>query len=167
MIRLEPMTHAHLRAVDAMIRDPDVLRFTRVPDPPPPDFVRHWYARYEQGRLDGTKDGFAIVDGDGEFLGLALVPEIEAEARTAELGYMVAPEARGRGAATEALRQLTDWAFDRGLIRLELRIDADNAPSVRVAERCGYTREGLLRSVHFKDGRRTDLLIYSRLPGDA
>ena len=62
--------------------------------------------------------------------------------------------------------QLTDWAFGRGLVRLELRIDAGNDRSVRVAERCGYTREGLLRSVHFKDGRRTDLLIYSRLPED-
>ena len=75
-------------------------------------------------------------------------------------------EARGRGAATAALLQLTDWAFGRGLVRLELRIDAGNDRSVRVAERCGYTREGLLRSVHLKDGRRTDLLIYSRLPED-
>jgi RimJ/RimL family protein N-acetyltransferase len=41
----------------------------------------------------------------------------------------VAREARGHGIATEALRQLTDWAFGRGLQRLELRIDTDNAAS--------------------------------------
>jgi RimJ/RimL family protein N-acetyltransferase len=50
--------------------------------------------------------------------------------------------------------------------RLELRGDADNVASRRVAERCGYTLEGILRSVYFKEGRRSDMFIYSRLPGD-
>jgi RimJ/RimL family protein N-acetyltransferase len=75
-------------------------------------------------------------------------------------------EARGRGVASEALRLLTDWGFSRGLHRLELRIGADNVASQRVAERCGYVREGLLRSLHFKEGRRSDIVVYSRLRSD-
>jgi [ribosomal protein S5]-alanine N-acetyltransferase len=50
--------------------------------------------------------------------------------------------------------------------RLELRGDADNEASRRVAERCGYTLEGILRSVYFKEGRRSDMFIYSRLQDD-
>ncbi len=103
---------------------------------------------------------------DGSFLGIAVAVRIDDEASEAELGYILAPEARGRGAATEGLRQLTEWGFARGLQRLELRVDGPNEASKRVAERCGYTLEGVLRSVYFKEGRRSNLFIYSRLPDD-
>ncbi len=62
---------------------------------------------------------------------------------------------------------VTDWALDGlGLARVELHIDPENAASLRVAERCGYIREGMLRSVHFKGDQRGDAVIYSLLPGD-
>ncbi len=166
-IRLEPFAEAHVEAVEEMLRDPDVQRYTRVPTPPPPGFARAWLGRYEQGRRDGTQEGFAIVDGEGTFLGLALAPTIEREARTVELGYVVAPGARGRGVARRALELLTAWAFSElDAARIELRISADNPASSRVAERAGYVREGVLRSVHFKQGIREDEEIWSRLPSD-
>jgi RimJ/RimL family protein N-acetyltransferase len=156
----------HLPAVRALLDDPDVLRFTRVPEPPPPDFPETWLELYERGRRDGTREGFAVVD-DGEFLGLALAPRIEREARTAELGYIVAPAARGRGVATTALRLLTGWAFaELGALRLELLIGVANDASKRVAERNGYRLEGVLRSFHLKQGLREDTELWSRLPGD-
>jgi RimJ/RimL family protein N-acetyltransferase len=167
-IRLEPFGDSHLGAVAAMLEDPDVQRHTLVPSPPPPDFPKQWLARYEEGRRQGTRDGFAIVDADGRFLGLALVVAIDLEGRTTELGYVVAPEARGRGVARRALELLTDWAFSElGVERIELRIAADNPASSRVAERAGYVREGVLRSVHFKQGIRTDQEIWSRLRSDS
>ena len=166
-IRLAPLAREHLPAVEELLRDPDVLRFTRVPEPPPPDFAETWLGLYERGRRDGTREGFAVVDGDGEFLGLALAPRIEREARTAELGYVVAPAARGRGVATTALRLLTEWALaELGALRLELLIGVTNDVSKRVAERNGYHFEGVLRSLHFKQGVREDTEIWSRLPGD-
>jgi RimJ/RimL family protein N-acetyltransferase len=66
-----------------------------------------WLERYEAGRREGTREGFATVDEDGTFLGLALAPRIERDAQTVELGYIVASAARGRGVATEALQLLT------------------------------------------------------------
>ena len=166
-ITLAPLAREHLPAVEELLRDPDVLRFTRVPEPPPPDFAETWLGLYERGRRDGTREGFAVVDGDGEFLGLALAPRIEREARTAELGYVVAPAARGRGVATTALRLLTEWALaELGALRLELLIGVTNDASKRVAERNGYRFEGVLRSLHFKQGMREDTEIWSRLPGD-
>ena len=166
-ITLAPLAREHLPAVEELLRDPDVLRFTRVPEPPPPDFAETWLGLYERGRRDGTREGFAVVDGDGEFLGLALAPRIEREARTAELGYVVAPAARGRGVATTALRLLTEWALaELGALRLELLIGVTNGASKRVAERNGYRFEGVLRSLHFKQGVRVDTEIWSRLLGD-
>jgi RimJ/RimL family protein N-acetyltransferase len=166
-VRLEPLSARHLDDLDALAHDPDVLRFTRVPEPVPPGFARTWLARYEAGRRDGTAEGFAAVGPDGTFLGLALAPDIDVEGRQLELGYIVAPSARGRGVATAILRQLTRWAFaELGALRAYLLIETGNAASIRVAERCGYVQEGVLRSVHLKQDRRADLTLWSRLPSD-
>jgi RimJ/RimL family protein N-acetyltransferase len=150
-----------------MLDDPDLLRFTRIPEPVPPGFARTWLERYEEGRAAGNREAFAVVDDAGEFLGLALAPGIDRDTATAELGYAVAPGARGRGVASEALRQLTEWAFgQQGMVRLELLISVDNPASKKVAERCGYVREGVLRSSYVKPGRREDTEIWSRLATD-
>ena len=158
---------AHADDLEALAQDPDVQRNTYVPMPPPTGFGRIWAERYEEGRADGTREGFAVVDRlDGSFLGIAVAFAMDGESRQAEFGYVVAREARGRGVATEALRLLTEWGFEHDLERLELRINVDNDASMRVAERCGYVREGMLRSVHFKAGTRTDVVVYSRLRSD-
>jgi RimJ/RimL family protein N-acetyltransferase len=94
-IRLEPCSERHLADVDALVADPAVLRITRLPEPPPPEFARTWLAAYREGRRDGSREAFAIVDAGGAFLGIAVAPRIERAARTAELGYVVAPAARG------------------------------------------------------------------------
>jgi RimJ/RimL family protein N-acetyltransferase len=165
-LRLEPLGERHLDGIATLVADPDVRRFTRVPEPPPPGFARDWLARYA-GAQDGTRAGFAAVGADGAFLGLALAPDIDPEARQLELGYIVAPAARGRGVATAMLRELTRWAFaEAGALRAYLLIDTGNVASQRVAERCGYVLEGVLRSVYLKQDRRSDQMIWSRLPSD-
>jgi RimJ/RimL family protein N-acetyltransferase len=166
-VRLEPLAERHLGDVADLIADPEVLRFTRVPEPPPPDFSRTWIDSYEKGRADGSREGFAAIGADGEFLGLALAVSIDREGAEVELGYIVASAARGRGVATEMLRQLTRWALDElEARRMYLIIDVRNPASERVAERCGYVREGVMRSIHIKQGMRADAGLWSRLPSD-
>ena len=168
-IRLEPFAREHLDPLGDMLGDPEVLRFTRVPEPVPADFAETWFARYERGRADGTRMNFAILEGpESRFAGFGVAPVIDTEAATAELGYGVAGWARGRGVATAALRELTSWAFtELGMVRLELLIDVENPGSKRVAQNCGYTFEGTMRSVYVKPGRRTDTEMWSRLATDA
>ena len=60
-MRLEPFGTEHLDALREFIGDPDVLRFTRIPEPTPPDFPETWLARYEAARRDGTREAFAAV----------------------------------------------------------------------------------------------------------
>lgn len=166
-IRLELLGERHLAAVAEMLKDEDVLRFTRVPNPAPPGFERTWLEAYEAGRRDGTREAFAIVDGDGAFLGLGLGFEIDREGRQLELGYVVVPEARGRGVATQTLQLLTEWAEQElEALRIELWISAANEPSKRVAERAGYELEGIHRSVHFKQGERDDFEIWARVAAE-
>jgi RimJ/RimL family protein N-acetyltransferase len=167
-VTLEPFGERHLPGLTAMLGDPDLLRFTRFPDPPPEGFARDWLDRYEEGRRDGTREVFAAAGPDGAFLGVALAARIDVVGQEAELGYLVAPEARGRGVATAMLDELTRWAFEeRGLQRVQLVIDVDNQASQAVAQRCGYVPEGTLRSTFVKVGApRADVAIWSRLPAD-
>jgi RimJ/RimL family protein N-acetyltransferase len=166
-VSLRPLATEHLDDVTALLDDPDVLRFTRLPVPPPPGYARQWLERYEEGRLDGTREAFAALDDDGRFVGLALAVDIDLEGREVELGYITAPAARGRGVATGMLDALTRWAFDElGALRVTLIIDVENAASSRVAERCGYVLEGVMRSSYLKDDVRVDAGLWSRLPMD-
>ncbi len=166
-MRLEPFEPAHLPLLLEIFTDPEVTRFTRIPSPLPEGFADRWLERYAQGSRDGSRAGFAIVSDEGEVLGIAVAASIDVPGRTAELGYLLAPAARGRGLATQALQELTEWAFaERGILRCELLIAVDNVASRRVAERAGYAREGVMRSKHLKDGIREDTELWSRLPSD-
>jgi RimJ/RimL family protein N-acetyltransferase len=167
-IRLVPFGELHLEAYARILDDPEIQRFTTVPPPPHDDYPRTWLRRYEQGRADGTREAFAILDGaDGSYLGTAVAFGIDRETSTAELGYVVAPKARGRGVATEALRRLTRWAFEAlGTYRIELVINVDNEASKRVAQKCGYTFEGTLRGLYAKADQRADGEMWSRLATD-
>ena len=166
-VRLVPLSREHLPFFERALADPDIVHNTRVPEPPPPGFADYWLGRYEEGRREGAREGFAVEDHGGRSLGLAVAPRIERDARTAELGCVVLAEERGRGVATEALRLLTDWAFaELDAVRLELMISVENEASRHVAERCGYVLEGVLRSVYVKPGRWEDTEVWSRLATD-
>jgi RimJ/RimL family protein N-acetyltransferase len=95
--------------------------------------------------------------------GASLYDHEPAQAR-ARVGYWLVAAGRGRGIATHAVGLLADWAFaERRLARLEITCSPDNLASQRVAERCGFVREGLLRShMRFKGGRR-DTVVFGRI----
>lgn len=165
-IRLEPLSERHLDGLRDMVSDPVVLRYTRVPEPVPDGFEQKWFAMYAAGRIDGTREAFAALEGD-EFLGIGVAPSIDRDGRTVELGYIVAAHARGRGVATATLRELTRWAFaELDPVRAELLISGTNEASKAVARRCGYTFEGTLRSKYMKPGVWEDTTIWSRLAND-
>jgi len=148
--------------------DPDIVRFTLIPTNPQATWVADWLGRYETGWLDGTRAGFAIRPAEGgAVLGFAGIVALDLDGGEGEIGYALPPEGRGRGSVTRAVSLLTRWGLDQlGLERLELRIDVRNPASERVAERCGYRRDGVLRSVHVKEGLRGDVGVWSRLASD-
>jgi RimJ/RimL family protein N-acetyltransferase len=166
-IRLMPLGPVHEAGIAALLEDEDVRRNTRVPSNPPPGYARTWLGRYDEGWREGNRAGFAIESHGGEFLGLGMFVEIDRDGRQGEIGYVVGPAARGRGVATRTLRLLTDWGFSQlELERIELWIDLENRGSERVAERAGYTQEGVLRSYWFKEDIRRDFGIWSRVRSD-
>lgn len=80
------------------------------------------------------------------------------------VSYWVAAPARGRRAATRALRLLADLALDElGLERPEVLVEPENIRSQRAAERCGFVRERLLRSHLEHQGLRRDAILMALL----
>ena len=85
----------------------------------------------------------------------------------ADLGFTFAPEWHGHGYATEAVRAVLDRLFRvQGVRRVSAECDVRNAPSARLLDRLGFTREGLLRSHTWIKGEWTDDLIYGLLAED-
>jgi RimJ/RimL family protein N-acetyltransferase len=82
--------------------------------------------------------------------------------KTAEIGYWLGKPFWGRGIATAALTQTTDYAFRIFSVeRLQATVFEWNPASARVLEKCGYVLEGRLRRSIFKDGRLGDSLLYA------
>ena len=104
---------------------------------------------------------------EGELLGGTGLHRMDWKARRFEIGYWRRSGREGRGIATEAVHTMARLAFDElQAQRVELRIDKLNRASWRVAERCGFTLEGVLRSESLApDGTWRDMRVYSKVRG--
>jgi RimJ/RimL family protein N-acetyltransferase len=104
----------------------------------------------------------------GGLLALAFLARTDAALLAATLGLWLVPAARGRGAGTRALRLVIDWTFAATeALRIDCFIEVGNEPSMRMVERVGFRREGLLRSWDIgPDGRPMDCVVWSVLRTD-
>ena len=169
VVLLRPWREADVPGKLLAFSDPVMQRFSWRTTPFTETDARDDFAEQEEARLRGEELNFALVEPHDQdvVLGGVSLYKVRLDHGRAAVGYWLAPGARGRGAATHAVRLLARWVFaELGLARLELTCGADNEASQHVAERCGFSREGLLRShVPFKGARR-DSVIYSLLPGE-
>jgi RimJ/RimL family protein N-acetyltransferase len=141
-----------------------------IPFPYTEDDAREFIAHCREGWAEGTLANFAITAAEnGHAVGSVGVRWVDPEQGVAEVGYWVAPGARGRGLCTRAVRLVSRWVIaDCGMERLQLRADEQNPASRKVAENAGFTQEGILRSSRYNPrlGRRVDFVMYSLLPGE-
>ena len=88
--------------------------------------------------------------------------------KSAEFGYWLGEPYWGRGIMTEAVKAVAPYAMHRfGLIRLEAPVFEWNPASMRVLEKCGFVREGVLRASAVIDGQVIDRVLYAFVDGTA
>jgi RimJ/RimL family protein N-acetyltransferase len=169
-VTLRPWSEGDADALVRRINDPDIAMFLDlVPQPYTAEDAREWLAISADGWRGGTSATFAVhaeaLDGAVGGVGVRFLGDLDEGG--AEVGYWIGAEARGRGIATAATRAVARWAFDAvpELERLQLRAAVENVASNRVAEKAGFTREGVLRSQRFnvRLGRRVDFVMWSLL----
>lgn len=110
-----------------------------------------------------------VAEGaDGVIGWAALRPYRERPAwrHTAEVAVYLAPDATGAGLGGRLLDALIAEARAGGLHALVSQITADNAASIKLTERAGFVRIGMMSEVGFKFGRWIDLVIFEMLLGD-
>ena len=172
-VTIRPWSRRDEEALVRRIDDPLIASFLdQIPHPYTREDARAWFALADERWRDGTMAAFAIelegVEGPVGGVGVHFFDGLDAG--SGEVGYWVAEEARGQGVATAATRLAAEWAFDsqRDLVRLQLRADVENAASNRVAEKAGFTREGVLRAARWNArlGRRSDFALWSLLRGE-
>lgn len=155
-----------MKDVDALVRHANNINVARQLR----DRFPHPYTRADAHGFIGhvlathPPTNFAIDAGEEAAGGIGFVAGTDVERYSAEIGYWLGETLWGRGIATEAVLLVTDYAFTRfNLLRLFALPFADNAGSVRVLEKAGYAREGLLRQSSVKFGQPKDQLIYARI----
>ncbi len=129
---------------------------------------RDWIKQCPKDWKDGYAFNFAITNGaDGAFLGGCGLNEINGRDRRCNLGYWVRTTATGRGIAPAATRLLARWGFETlKLRRIEIVVNTANARSLRVAEKSGARREGILRNRFFGNKQSPDAVLFSLIPGE-
>jgi RimJ/RimL family protein N-acetyltransferase len=166
---LRPWRDSDLAATVAACQDPEIPRWTMVPQPYGEADAR----AYLQGRYEmlhgGISAPFAIADAADldRLLGSVALLNLNWDHRRGEVGYWLARDARGHGHTTRAVRLICDWGFQAlRLERIGLRAAVENLASQRVAERARYTREAVQRRYLRIKGRQLDMVTFSLLPGE-
>jgi RimJ/RimL family protein N-acetyltransferase/nitrite reductase/ring-hydroxylating ferredoxin subunit len=169
VISLRPFRADDVPAIVAACQDPEIQRWIPlIPVPYTEADARRFILMTLQAWHDGTGYEFAITDASTDCyvgsIGLHLGPNPRRHA----VGYLVAPEVRGRGYASRAVRLLTRWGFERlGIERLALWTLTGNAASQAVAEKTGFRYEGIVRN--WEAGRQeqpVDVVMFAMTPDD-
>ena len=167
VVLLRPWIPDDAPAIFAACQDPEIGRWTNVPQPYLRDHAEGFIARSIEAWRVGSAARFAITDArSGQVLGS--ITREPMNGHIAEFGYWLASDARGRGAATRALRLIADWTLaTTDAIRLESYTDAANDRSGAVLLRAGFEREGVRRAWDLdRAGNPIDSIFYVRLRDD-
>lgn len=166
-LHLRPWGSDDEDAVVALFTDPEVVRWTPAPVPFTPDDAR--------ARLEGSWPALWAEETGGCW---AVLDSVTAEPLAwvavfgladgvAEVGWAAFPAGRGRGVTSDAVAAACRWARAAlGAHRLEAVIKVGNWPSRAVAEKCGFTVEGVRRRGMDQRGERVDAWVASLLADD-
>jgi RimJ/RimL family protein N-acetyltransferase len=161
-VRLRAFRDADVAMVTELATDPYVPQIGSLTAHADAAAALGWIER-QRGRLaEGAGYSFCVADRDDDrALGTIGLWTRDLAAGRATGGYSLAPSARGRGLAVDALRALTTFAWTLPLHRVELYVEPTNGASRRTAEQAGYALEGLLRSHQQIGGTRRDMCLYA------
>lgn len=163
--RLRPPGEADLGDIRDACNDVDIRAWLPLPVPYTLEDARQ-FVEYTAAQLESGRGIERAVESQGRLSGMIGLMETNWKVGTTVAGYWLAPWGRGRGLMTSALSVMTQWAFDQGLHRVEVRIAQTNLPSLGVALRSGFRIEGVSRASQRIGDALVDMVILSRLASD-
>lgn len=167
-LRLRLHEHQDAKPLQRIYGRVDVAQFLLDEPWSESDAVRHVSERIAHTGLgDGGTKLSLVIELDGTVIGDAALGLTSPEYPVAEIGWVLDPEYRGRGFASEAVRTVLMTAFTHyRLHRVVAQIDARNGASAKLAQRVGMKAEAHLRQNWWSKDEWTDTLIYGALAGE-
>ncbi|GAB3219834.1 hypothetical protein GCM10027447_03410 [Glycomyces halotolerans] len=163
-LRLRPLRETDLDDLASTCADPDCQRWTTVPHGYTRDHAESFAGMVRSKWDRGTAVYYALADADDRYSGAVELMLDRGEPDEAEIGYMCAPWARGRGWMTAAVKRLCRLGFEElGLEKIDWRAVTGNDASRRVAEKAGFLVEGTRRQILHRPGERVDCWVGSLL----
>jgi RimJ/RimL family protein N-acetyltransferase/nitrite reductase/ring-hydroxylating ferredoxin subunit len=169
VVTLRPFRAEDAPAVTAACQDPEIRRWIpMIPVPYTETDARSFILTSLQAWRDGTGYEFVIADAATDLYLGSIGLHILSNPRRHDVGYLLAPAARGRGLAVRAVRLVTRWGFETlGLARLGLWTLPGNVASQVVAERAGFRFEARVRNWESdRDGQPVDAIMYAMTAED-
>ncbi|MEO6921075.1 MAG: GNAT family N-acetyltransferase [Collimonas sp.] len=166
LVYLRPLTRADAPAWYVYLTLPHVLEHTSWQLHSIDDLLQKFDALESADPASELR--FAIVlRSSGALVGTIGFHSLSLLNLTAEIAYDLAPEVWGRGVAPSACMAMVDWAFARlGAVRVQATALDSNTRTVRVLEKSGFQREGLLRNFRMVRGESRNFWIYARIRPD-
>ncbi|GAA4218595.1 bifunctional pyridoxamine 5'-phosphate oxidase family protein/GNAT family N-acetyltransferase [Actinocatenispora rupis] len=165
LVRLEPLSTAHVDDLYAASRDREVWRHLTGPWPETTADMAREVDTALRAQAAGSRVTWAQIDrATGRAVGMTSYYDIAPDSRRVEIGYTWLGRAAWRtGINTEAKLMLLTRAFEElGAIRVSLRTDTANERSQRAIERLGMKRDGVFRNYVIRaDGTPRDRVVYS------
>ena len=168
-ITLRPAQERDVQTIFNACQDPVIPRFTTVPSPylrsHAESFVRELAPKQF---LDQKEMLFVItsnLNSDDEFCGVISFHTVNLGNHTAEIGYWMAKEARGKGIGLTAVNLITRYGLETvGFRRIEGYVDTNNIASRALLARSGYTLEGILKNkVTRANGDQIDMALFAKV----
>lgn len=160
---LRAMRQSDSAAWYSYLRDPRVVEHTSIPELTL-GLVEAMVARELDGYVAGTSCRWALIDANDQLVGTCGFSNWSLPHSHAELVYDLAPGFWGRGVMRAAVRQVLAWAFENAVFnRVHAFVMTTNAPSIRLLEAAGFSREGTLRSFRVARGIARDFHVYAVL----
>jgi ribosomal-protein-alanine N-acetyltransferase len=105
------------------------------------------------------------IEYNGEHVGnISLVPGQDIYRKSAEIGYFIGEPYWNKGIVTTAVNLITEYGFKQlGIIRIHTGVFEYNTASMRVLEKCGFTKDGVFRKSVFKQNKIWNEVRYSKI----
>jgi RimJ/RimL family protein N-acetyltransferase len=166
-VRLRWLTPADVPALYEVFSDEEVNRYWDGWRMRSLDDAAEYLADIERGFRNRTLFQWGIAGATGRIVGTTTLLNISDRHRRAEIGFAIGRAHWGQGLAVDAASTTIRFAFEQlDLHRIEADADPRNIRSLRLLEKLGFRREGLLRQRYLANGELQDAVVLGLLRSD-
>lgn len=163
-LTLTPLAEADGPLVHPIMADPEVMAHWDVAEIDDPDVVDQVLGS-QMAAMDEERAFYWAMrlTGDGTFLGLCDLSDIDWRHHRAEVGFILGKDSWGQGYAYEAMQAVMNFGATQGIQRLWARTHVGNDSSEKLLLKLGFEQEGYLRGHVDRGGERRDVRLWGML----